>query len=351
MKVFKFFRARSALFFIVVTTVALISVGCSDSTGNSTNIINPVASDQTSSTVTGVVTTGETQGVGSIDTPIVTVPTGSDGITDHTNAPLLDNTHPGWQQTTCLSCHTDQSRIPDHSYADTSLCYLCHGTNGCPGFGDNIAPVIKGIVTSPTQNSVYITWTTDEACISRLILRTDAGDKLEFPVSSEYKQSHKYTVTGLLPSQTYGYEIIAIDKSNNKTTTATFGHLSFTTPAVVVSTGTGAGTDTGTGTDTDSFIQNFAASMIDYQSIKTSWTVKEAAKCQVYFYNSKAGATKIYPDTSGGGDAWYPAAASFEKTYQELLASTTYLIWIKAQDSSGVDHVTSKKSVTTPDIE
>ena len=216
---------------ILLPCLALFAIalaGCTDMNGKSSEV-NPLAAYQTTTTTGNSPTTGQTTGVGVINAPIVTVPYPSDGRLDHSNAPLLDNWHPGWQQSDCLGCHTDQSRIPDHSYPDTSNCYLCHGTNGLPGFGDNIPPVIKGIVSSPTKSSVTISWTTDEACISKLILRTKEGDRMDFPVSTENTLSHRYTVPGLLANTTYTFEIICTDKNHNVTTTATTGVFSFTT--------------------------------------------------------------------------------------------------------------------------
>ena len=110
---------------------ALVLAGCSDNTAKSTTV-NPLAPYQPATSTSGSPTNGQTQGVGAIDSPIVTVPYPTDGRVDHNNAPLLDNWHPGWQQSDCFACHTDQSRIPDHQYPDTSNCYLCHGTNGLP---------------------------------------------------------------------------------------------------------------------------------------------------------------------------------------------------------------------------
>ncbi|MFZ2961355.1 MAG: hypothetical protein WA705_31145 [Candidatus Ozemobacteraceae bacterium] len=244
-------RLRRKLLSSIVLLTAVFLAGCSDSKVNKNSTVNPIAAYQPTTTTTDLPTDGTTQSPGAIDTPIVTIPQGSDS-TSHTNAPLLDNMHPGWQQNACFSCHSDQSRIPDHSYADTSLCYLCHGTNGLPGHADNVPPVIRGVTAAPSLTTVAISWSTDEVCISRLIIRTKDGDRLEFPVSAEYSTSHRYTVDSLISQTTYTYEIIATDRSNNVSSTSSIGQFSFTTlTEIPASSGTITGARAGGETETE----------------------------------------------------------------------------------------------------
>ena len=230
MKPYRQIRLNSWLLLLTIVAVAFMSAGCSSSSTSNTNV-NPLGAYQsTPSSTGGLLTDGTVQNPGAIDSPIISTPTdGSSSIDGHSNAPLLDNMHPGWQQADCLSCHSEASRNPDHYYTDSSLCYLCHGTNGLPGFGDNIPPIISGVVANPTSKSVLLTWKSDELCLSRLVIRTTGGDRLEFPVSMTYSTSHRYEVSGLQASTQYTYEIICTDKSGNKTTSASFGTLSFTT--------------------------------------------------------------------------------------------------------------------------
>ncbi|HNW35729.1 MAG TPA: fibronectin type III domain-containing protein, partial [Candidatus Ozemobacteraceae bacterium] len=274
--------------------------------------------------------------VGAIDTPIVNVPTDSDGRSDHTNAPLLDNWHPGWQQADCFGCHTDQSRIPDHSYPDTSLCYLCHGTNGLPGFGDNIAPLIKGIIAHPTLNTVMINWTTDEPCISRLILRTKEGDRLEFPVSTDYATSHKYTVSGLLSNTTYTYEIVATDKNRNVTSTSSCATLSFTT---LVATTTTTTTGTTTGTTPQEFFSEITVSDVETYTAKFKWTTKSAAKCVLHIELLDLGTERVY--NMGA------AATSFDYQVVELYANQNYKAFVVALDGTNTEYTSKKVSFKT----
>lgn len=244
MKNFARFKEHPWLPICMLALVAMFSVGCTSSRSRSEHIENPLAAyntstdstvstSTTSTTSSTVIGDGSTMVPGSLITPVISVPEdGSTGIEGHDNAPLLDNKHPGWQQSSCLTCHNDTTHNPDHNYSDDSLCYLCHGTNGLPGLADTTPPVLTSVVVSPTYNSVTITWKSDEECVSRLVLKTTAGDKMEFPVSSSYTTSHKKTINGLQESTSYYYELVCTDKSGNKTSTSSFSSvLLFQTPA------------------------------------------------------------------------------------------------------------------------
>ena len=240
MKSFGRFRVHHLLTICIIAVVALFSVGCKSSRSDSGATTNPLAAyTTTTSTNTSsgnVIGDGSTIVPGSLNTPVISVPDDeSSSINGHDNAPLLDNKHPGWQQTDCLTCHNDTTNNPDHNYNDDSLCYLCHGTNGLPGMTDTVPPVLSSVVVSPTHNSVTISWKSDENCTSRLVIKTTEGDKMEFPVSTSYSTSHKRTVTGLQANTTYYYELTCVDKSGNKTSSSSFSSvLTFITSAAPV---------------------------------------------------------------------------------------------------------------------
>ena len=341
MKSYRRLHEHSWLLLIVLTAVSILTAGCSSSSSDSGGNVNPLGAYQTTGTGTGLATDGVVQNPGAITTPIITVPTDSSGVNGHENAPLLDNMHPGWQQASCLSCHNDTTRNPDHNYSDDSMCYLCHGTNGLPGFGDVIPPVISGVVATPQANSVTITWKSDEVCLSRLILKTISGDRLEFPVSTTYKTSHKYEIRGLLYSTHYTYELVCTDKSGNRTTTQTFGVLSFTTLAqTTVPTTTSTTTATST-TDIVTLFKSINITKSGPYKAQVDFELKEPASCIVYLFADN-GTNPIDDENLG------VVNSTFSDKLFSLNGNTTYQIRIFATAvSTGVEERTPPKKFTT----
>ena len=341
MKLPRHLPRRSLLLWAAAMFFVLITVGCSDSTTDVGHQLNPlIAYEPVGGGNSGLVTTGETQDVGAIDHPVVTQPQGEDGRNDHTNAPLLDNWHPGWQQESCLSCHTDQSRIPDHSYTDTKLCYLCHGTNGVPGFGDNIPPIIRNVSVAPAQTSAVFSWKTDEPCLTRLVVRTVEGDRLEFPISVDYEVSHSYRVEGLVPDTLYYYEVQATDRMGNKATTATIGKMNFTTlEQRVVVVGPGGGGDV----DEDAFFTSFVVTVKDSFTVDLVWSTKEPCTCTINVVRIAAG-TKY---TVGAGGP----ATEFSRTLENMTADTEYRVYVDAVDNNGGEHRSGNQDFKTKPLD
>lgn len=311
---------------LVFSLAALFSVGCSSSKSNSDANLNPLGAYITTSsdTSSGTVIDGSTIVPGSNHSPIISVPQdGSSSINGHDNAPLLTNTHAGWQQSSCLSCHNEQTTNPDHNYNDNSLCCSCHGTNGLPGFADSIPPVLSGVVVSPTANSVTITWKSDEDCISRLVLKTSAGDKMEFPVSTTYKTSHKYTVNGLQPSTFYTYELICTDKCGNKTTTSSFStSLQFQTPAATV-TPTVTPVDPVEPIEEDPFFTGFTYKDMSDGMVKITFNTREAPDSLWWYVYTKDKEEAAHDDLYGG-------SKSYNENIETYLEPGNYYVRLKA---------------------
>ena len=333
MKSFARFRVHHLLTICLIAVVALFSVGCKSSRSNSGATANPLAAYTTTNepnTYSGtIIGDGSTMVPGSLNTPVITVPDGeASSINGHDNAPLLDNKHPGWLQTDCLTCHNDTTNNPDHNYNDDSLCYLCHGTNGLAGMTDTVPPVLSGVVVSPTHNTVTISWKSDENCTSRLVIKTTEGDKMEFPVSTNYSTSHKRTVTGLQAKTTYYYELTCIDKSGNKTSSSSFSSvLSFTTSAAPVTTVVTPVTEEETEEEevteaADSFFQNIK--FVNQSGLKgrVSFKTKTSPKANMLFwhaYSSKADA-KAMSNELGQND-FDPRS---DCTYSEIVESSRF---------------------------
>ena len=349
MKSFARFRVHHLVTICLIAVVALFSVGCKSSRSDSGATTNPLAAytatETNTNTYTGtIIGDGSTMVPGSLNTPVITVPDGeASSINGHDNAPLLDNKHPGWLQTDCLTCHNDTTNNPDHNYNDDGLCYLCHGTNGLAGMTDTIPPVLSSVVVSPTHNSVTISWKSDENCTSRLIIKTVEGDRMEFPVSTNYTTSHKRTVTGLQSSTTYYYELSCVDKSGNKTSSSSFSSvLSFITsaaPVVPVVTPTTEQESEET-EPAESFFQN--VKFIDQSGLKgkisfTTLSTPKVNKFYWYLYKTKEDAKAKNNKWIGSDD--FNSNTTF--TYSELVygnnleAGKTYYVRVHAAMDGG----------------
>lgn len=342
MKSYRRFHESSWLLLVFLTAVAFLSAGCSSSSSSSGGNLNPLGAYQTTTTVGGLPVDGTVNNPGAINSPIVTIPTDGSSIDGHDNAPLLDNMHPGWQQAACLTCHNETSRNPDHNYTDSTMCYLCHGTNGLPGFGDSIPPIISGVVCSPSDKTAGITWKTDEDCISRIVLRTLGGDRLEFPVSLTYKTSHRYDFTGLVAKTYYTYEIICTDKSGNRTTSASFGVLSFTTLDPIATSTTTTSTTTPT-TPSTLFFSNVTIQADGSFKVKVKFTLESAAKCTIFFVRKDNNTLAEQTALAGG-----QAITSFDSTLSGLQANTEYIVFIEAvEEATGKTRKTGNYNIKT----
>lgn len=343
MKSYRRFHESSWLLLVFLTAVVFFSAGCSSSSNSSGGNLNPLGAYQVTNPVGGLPVDGTIKNPGQLDAPIITIPPDGSGVNGHDNAPLLDNMHPGWQQAACLTCHNDTSRNPDHNYTDSSMCYLCHGTNGLPGFGDIIPPILSGVVCSQQDVSAIISWKTDEACISRIVLRTLGGDRLEFPVSMAYKTSHRYEFVGLVPESYYTYEIICTDKSGNRTTSATFGVLSFTTLVKKASVNT---TNTSTTTpppEADAFFTGVSITSDGSFKVKIKFTVKEPSRCMAYFVRKDTNTLVDQVPLSAG-----QPISSYDNALPGLQQNTEYIVFIEAKiASSGAEKKSAKYTIKT----
>jgi hypothetical protein len=325
-------RLNSWLLLLALTAVAFMSAGCSSSSVKSSPQVNPLSAYQETNYVGGPVTDGNTQTPGAINSPIISIPPdGSSSIDGHENAPLLDNMHPGWQQATCLACHDATTRNPDHNYTDASLCHLCHGTNGLPGFADNIPPVISSVVSSPSDNSVILSWKTDEKCLSRLVLRTVVGDRLEFPVSTSYSTNHRYEVKGLIPETSYYFELVNTDRNGNRTSSSSFGTLGFTTLSAQIDPGTITSPEDEP--EVDSFFSNVSIEANGAFKADVKFVAAEPSTVFIYF---------VYADTDQLATQMKlnslvnnQPITTFDGFVTGLDADTEYKVYLEAEDSLG----------------
>ena len=114
---------------------------------------------------------------------------------------------------------------------------------------------------------------------------------MEFPVA-QLINSHSFSVSGLQADTTYYYEIICVDKSNNSSSTSSFGNMSFQTlPASEIIPPT---TDTGTGTETEttSFFSNVSVKSGGSFRIDVKFNALEACTYDIFCEKSKRNSCK-----------------------------------------------------------
>jgi len=96
---------------------------------------------------------------------------------------------------------------------------------------DTTAPIISSLsVSSATDSSVIITWTTDENATSKVYYATStpvvATSTTDFVAATAFVTSHSIELTGLMASTTYYFLVESTDASSN---TAGSSEFSFTT--------------------------------------------------------------------------------------------------------------------------
>ena len=191
---------------------------------------------------------------------------------------------------------------------------------------DNVPPTISGVATStPTINSVIITWTTDEISTSQVIYSTNASVPEGSPTQgvSGYSTSHSVTLTGLNHTTTYYFKAHSCDASNN-CFDSTIGQFTTASPD-----------------QTGPFIFTpITVSNITENSAAISWDTDESSTSFVEYSTS--------PGFSSGtlqGDFAY--VISHEITLNGLTPLTDYYFKVRSTDSSGNESISAENSFST----
>ena len=100
--------------------------------------------------------------------------------------------------------------------------------NTLPQATDTSAPVISTVtIAAITEDSVTITWTTDDPADSQVLYWVDAGSSLS--ADATLVTSHSVTLVDLLAGTTYSFQALSTDASGNMASSDTY---SFTTMPV-----------------------------------------------------------------------------------------------------------------------
>ena len=180
-------------------------------------------------------------------------------------------------------------------------------------------------ISSVTDSSAVISWTTDEAANSRV----DYGEDTDYgsnEANANYNINHSITLSSLLPETTYYFKITSVDNSisaNSATDDNSEAGYTFTTLASSDST-----------PPTISAVSNNSAS---YNSVAITWTTDENSNSLVDF-----GTDTNYGFTQGNSA---DSTTSHSVTLTGLAPDTTYYYRVKSMDVSGNIAIDDNSSV------
>jgi hypothetical protein len=190
---------------------------------------------------------------------------------------------------------------------------------------DTVPPTISSVATStPSTNSITVTWTTDETSTSQVIYSTTdtVPDGSPSQGVSGYDTTHSVTLIGLNSSTTYYFKVKSCDPANN-CTESTISQFTTATP------------DT-----TPPVISDIAVSSITSDSAIITWTTDKPSTSFVE-YSTTAGFT------TGDVQGDFSLVTSHSVTLVGLSASTTYYFKVRSTDSSGNEAVSTEQSFST----
>ena len=243
------------------------------------------------------------------------------GVTISWSTDLLANTELAYGTTTALGQLTPVQSAPTASHgvvltgltSGTTYYFVAQstGANGATGYSNTYSftttgtppttptPVITAVTaTGITSTSATITWTTDQSSSSQVNYGATTSYGSSSLLNSSLTTTHSVTLTGLIPSTTYDYEVIS---TNSSSSTGTSTNYSFQTSAPVAA---------------PPVISNIQTSAITSTSVTVTWTTDQASNSEVNY-----GATTAYGSTTGP-DSNY--VTSHSVTITGLTAGATY---------------------------
>ena len=174
------------------------------------------------------------------------------------------------------------------------------------------APIISNIQTSVTSNTATITWNSDQITTSQVNYGTTTAYSGSSTVNSTLTTAHSVTVTNLLPSTTYNFDVVS---ANGNSLAATSANATFQTspppPAIT----------------------NVGASGITSTTALITWTTDEASTSVVtYGTQSASGAASV---------------TSHSVALTGLTPSTVYTFAVTSVNATGGSSSSSSYTFTT----
>jgi hypothetical protein len=188
---------------------------------------------------------------------------------------------------------------------------------------DTTPPVITDVANStPTADSVTITWTTDEASDSLVKYGTVSGTYTDSTPDTTMTTSHSIVLSGLSVGTTYYFVVNSTDASDNSAESTehsfTTSSTADTTPPVI--------TDVANGTPTA-------------DSVTITWTTDENSGSLVKYGTVSGTYTDSTPDTT--------MTTAHSVGLSGLTPETTYYFVVNSTDASGNSAQSTEYSFTT----
>jgi hypothetical protein len=208
------------------------------------------------------------------------------------------------------------------------------GANGATGYSTVMSftttgtapvgpPVISNVlVSSITNTSATITWTTDQASSSQVNFGTTTGYGSNSTLDSTMVTSHSVTLTGLTLGTTYDFDVVS---ANAGSLSATSGNSSFLTTSVSF---------------TPPVISNVTTTNITSTSVTVTWTTDQPSWSQVNY-----GTTMSY-GSSSPQDTTLVTAHSV--TLTGLAASTAYDFDVVSTNAASQSTTSPNGTFSTP---
>jgi hypothetical protein len=205
------------------------------------------------------------------------------------------------------------------------------GANGATGYSTTYSfkttgtqttppPVISNVaVSSITNTTAIVTWTTDEAASSQVSYGVTTTYTNSSTLDPTLVTSHSVTLTGLMPGTTYDFDVMS---ANSVAISSTSPNATFLT----------------TGTALGPVISNVSSSSVTSGTAIISWTTDQAATSVVNY-----GTTTGY----GSSTSLAPLVTTHSVTLTGLTANTTYDFDVVSANAANTSSTSTNYTFTT----
>jgi len=184
-------------------------------------------------------------------------------------------------------------------------------------------PVISNVlVSSITNTSATITWTTDQASSSLVNFGTTSGYGSASPLNPTLVTSHSVTLTGLTPGRTYDFDAVSANLGGMSSTSA---NATFLTTNV---------------TFTSPVITNVATTNLTSTSVTVSWTTDQPSSSQISYGTTTGYGSSTTLDTN--------LVTAHAETITGLAAGTAYDFDVTSTTAAPLSTTSPNSTFTTP---